>query len=106
MTVSLKYHEILEENLVIELEWLREEFEILFNSKIEEHTEMDKRIANDILDYILENTDVDGDIILLELLDEALDNIERRYFIIFNWISFDIWLWAILLLEYRITRYS
>lgn len=84
MTVSLKYHEILEENLVIELEWLREEFEILFNSKIEEHTEMDKRIANDILDYILENTDVDGDIILLELLDEALDNIERRYFIIFN----------------------
>lgn len=84
MSVSLKYHEILEENLVIELEWLKEEFEILFNSKIEEHTEMDKRIATDILDYILENTDVDGDIMLLELLDEALDNIEKRYFIIFN----------------------
>ena len=84
MTVRLKYHEILEENLVIELEWLKEEFEILFYSKMEKHTNMDKRIANDILDYMLESTDVDGDIMLLELLDEALDNIEKRYFIIFN----------------------
>ena len=35
MKENLKYHEILEEDLVLELEWLKEEFEILFKSKIE-----------------------------------------------------------------------
>ena len=84
MSVSLKYHEILEEELVIELEWLREEFEILFNTKMEEHTEKDKRIANDVLDYILENTDVDGNIGLLDLLDEVLNRIEKCYPRLFN----------------------
>ena len=44
MTVSLKYHEILEENLVIDLEWLKEEFDILFNSKIGEPTERDRKL--------------------------------------------------------------
>ena len=84
MEVSLRYHEALEEDLVIDLEWLKEEFEILFNSKMEKHTKMDKRIANDILDYMLKSTDVDGDIMLLELLDEALDKIEKNYSILFN----------------------
>ncbi|MFX0083413.1 MAG: hypothetical protein ACFE94_16830 [Candidatus Hodarchaeota archaeon] len=84
MTVSLKYHEILEEDLVLELEWLEEEFEILFDSKIEEHTAMDKKFANDILDYILENTDVDGNIRLLDLLNEVLEKIENRYSPLFN----------------------
>jgi hypothetical protein len=79
MSVSLKYHEILEEDLVIELEWLKEEFEILFNSKIEEHTEIDKKIANDILDYILENTDVNGNVGLLDLFDKAIHKIEKQY---------------------------
>ena len=84
MTVSLKYHEILEENLLLELEWLKEEFEILFDSKMEKHTKMDKRTANDILDYMLENTNVDGNIMLLNLLDEALEIIEKRYSTLFN----------------------
>ncbi|MFW9882322.1 MAG: hypothetical protein ACFFG0_55375 [Candidatus Thorarchaeota archaeon] len=84
MEVSLKYHEILEEDLVIELEWLREEFELLFDSKIEKHTEVDKRIANDILDYVLENIDVDGDIRLLALFEEVLEQIEKRYSKLFN----------------------
>ncbi|MFW9942693.1 MAG: hypothetical protein ACFFFT_16775 [Candidatus Thorarchaeota archaeon] len=79
MSVSLKYHEILEEDLVIELEWLKEEFEILFYSKIEEHTEMDKKIANDILDYMLENTDVNGNVGLLDLMDKVLNKIEKKY---------------------------
>ena len=56
MKVSVKYYEILEENLREELEWLKEEFNILFKSKMEKYTNKDKRIANDILDYIIENT--------------------------------------------------
>jgi len=78
MSIS-KIDEILEENLVIDLEWLKEDFEILFDSKMGIHTEMDKKIANDILDYFLENIDVDGDIGLLNFLDEVVDNIEKKY---------------------------
>jgi hypothetical protein len=78
MSIS-KIEEILEENLVIDLEWLREEFEILFDSKMGNHTEMEKKIANDVLDYFLENTDVEGNIALLSFLDEVLENIEKRY---------------------------
>ncbi|MHA2007838.1 MAG: hypothetical protein ACXABO_04940 [Promethearchaeota archaeon] len=84
MEASLKYHEIFEEDLVIELEWLKEEFELLYTSKIENHTNMDKNIANDILNYILENTDVNGNVLLLDLLDETLENIEKRYSTLFS----------------------
>ncbi|MFX1376958.1 MAG: hypothetical protein ACFFA0_14225 [Promethearchaeota archaeon] len=84
MTVSLKYHEVLEENLVIELEWLKEEFEILFNSRIEEYSEIDIKNAKDILDYILENTDIDGDLKMLDLLNETLEDIEKSYSLLFK----------------------
>ncbi len=84
MKVNLKYHEILEEDLVLELEWLKEEFEILFNSKIEKHAKMDKKIANDILDYVLKNTYVYGNNILLNLLDEAIKFTENMYSKLFN----------------------
>ncbi|KKM61221.1 hypothetical protein LCGC14_1533930, partial [marine sediment metagenome] len=60
MRENVKYHEILEEDLVLELEWLKEEFEILFKSKIEKNAKINKKLANDILDYMLENTDVYG----------------------------------------------
>ncbi len=76
------FNEILEEDLVIDLEWLKEEFEILFNSKIGNHTEMDKKIANDVLDYFLEKTNVQGNIGLLNFLDDVVENIEKEYSIL------------------------
>ena len=79
MKVSVKYYEILEENLREELEWLKEEFKILFNSKIENYTEKDKRMANDILDYVIENFYVYDNIILQTLFTEAMENIEKMY---------------------------
>ena len=79
MKVSVKYYEILEENLREELEWLKEEFKILFNSKIENYTEKDKRMANDILDYVIENFYVYDNIILQTLFTEAMENIENMY---------------------------
>ena len=79
MKENLKYHEILEEDLVLELEWLKEEFEILFKSKIEKNAKINKKLANDILDYILENTDVYGNMELLNLLDEAIEFTEKMY---------------------------
>jgi len=84
MEANIKYHEILEEDLVLELEWLKEEFEILFKSKIEKNAKINKRLANDILDYMLENTDVYGNIELLNLLDEAIEFTEKMYPKLFN----------------------
>ncbi|MFX1329576.1 MAG: hypothetical protein ACFE91_15725 [Promethearchaeota archaeon] len=83
MSIS-RENEILEENLFIDLEWLKEEFEILFDSRIGNHSEMHKKTANDILDYFLENTDIEGNIELFKFLDEILDNIEKRYFTLLN----------------------
>ncbi len=79
MKVSVKYYEILEKNLREELEWLKEEFKILFNSKIENYTEKDKRMANNILDYIIENVYIYDNIILQTLFTEAMENIEKMY---------------------------
>jgi len=79
MKVTAKYREVMEEFLRKELEWLREEFEILFKSKMEGYTEKDKKIANDILDYILENNYVYDNIRLLNLLNEVIENIEKKF---------------------------
>lgn len=79
MRENVKYHEILEEDLVLELEWLKEEFEILFKSKIEKNAKINKKLANDILDYMLENTDVYGNMELINLLDEAIEFTEKMY---------------------------
>ncbi|MFW9969387.1 MAG: hypothetical protein ACFFDF_04240 [Candidatus Odinarchaeota archaeon] len=79
MKVSLKYHEILEENLKDELIWLIEEFQILFKSKMENFSEKDKILANHILDYVLNNTSAYESIKLYNSLFDAIQNIEKLY---------------------------
>jgi hypothetical protein len=83
MKVSSKLDEILEDNLIKELEWLKTEFEFLFKSKKKKYTEKDQKIANAILDYFLENTYVGDNIILLHLLSERVENIENSYMNLF-----------------------
>lgn len=79
MRVSLNYYEILEKTLIEKLEWLKEEFEIMFVSKTGKFTIKDKKIANDIIDYVLEHTYVYNNIIMLNLLHETVEKIETRY---------------------------
>ncbi|MCK4479229.1 MAG: hypothetical protein KAV01_01770, partial [Candidatus Lokiarchaeota archaeon] len=79
MEVSVNFHQVLEENLREELAWLIEEFKILFKSKIEIDPKNDKKLANEILDYILENTLVYDNIILYNLFTETIENIEKMY---------------------------
>ena len=79
MEVSINYYQVLEESLRKELVWLIEEFKILFKSKNEIDSNKDKKLANEILDYILENTLVSDNIILYNLFTEAMENIERMY---------------------------
>jgi len=79
MKVSIRYHEILEESLKEEMRWLKEEFQILFKSKIEKYTGKDREIANDIIDFILENSCAYDSIVLYNLLFDAMENIEKIY---------------------------
>jgi len=79
MTVDLNYYDILEEILIEKMEWLKEEFEILFASKTGKFTLNDKKIANDIIDYVLEHNNVFDIIILLNFLNETIEKIEKRY---------------------------
>ena len=79
MEVSINYYQVLEESLRKELVWLIEEFRTLFKSKVEIDPKKDKKLANEILDYILENTLVSDNIILYNLFTEAMENIERMY---------------------------
>jgi len=79
MEVSVNYPQVLEESLRKELEWLIEEFKILFKSKIEIDPKNDKKLANEILDFILENTLVNDNIILYNLFTETMENIEKMY---------------------------
>lgn len=78
------FNEMLKEDLINDLEWLIEEFEFLFDSNMGNHTEMDKKFSNDVLDYFLENTDVGGNIVLYNFLVEVLENIEKKYSILLD----------------------
>ena len=79
MKVSVNYHEIIEENLLEELEWLKEEFIMLFKSKALKYTEGDRMTANSILDYVMDNMYVNDSMILLTLFTETIENIEKMY---------------------------
>ena len=77
MKVNVNYNEILEEDLKEELEWLEEEFEILF--KLRENNKKDKKLANDILDYFFEIYFVYDNVTLLHLLNKISDDLEKTY---------------------------
>ena len=79
MEVSINYHQVLEEGLRKELLWLIDEFKILFKSKADIDPKNDKKLANEILDYMLENTLVYDNIILYNLFTETMQNIEKMY---------------------------
>ncbi|KKM98107.1 hypothetical protein LCGC14_1161360 [marine sediment metagenome] len=79
MRADLNYYEILEETLKEKMEWLKEEFEIMFAPKTGKFTIKDKKIANDILDYVLEHNYVYDNFILLNLINETVKKIEEKY---------------------------
>jgi len=79
MKVSVKYHEIMEENLKKELIWLIEEFQILFKPKSGNYSEIDKNTANKILDHIMDNTPAYDSLKLYNMLFDTMDDIESMY---------------------------
>ncbi|MDX1797814.1 MAG: hypothetical protein R3255_04120 [Candidatus Lokiarchaeia archaeon] len=79
MKVSVRYLEIMEEDLEKELIWLKEEFQILFKAKSGNYTENERKIANKMLDHIMDNTPAYDSLKLYNMLFDTMDDIENMY---------------------------
>ncbi|MGB5911584.1 MAG: hypothetical protein ACXACC_10285 [Promethearchaeota archaeon] len=73
------YDDLLEDSLIEELEWLKEEFEFLFNSRKHHPTEKDKQLANQMIENVFNKIDFLDDSRISDLLIEALENIEYNF---------------------------
>ena len=78
MRVSGDYEKILEDNLKDELEWLEEEFSILFKDN-KDYSKNDIALANFILDKITDNVRSNESEEVLNMLAITLNRIEQTY---------------------------
>ncbi|MHA1915059.1 MAG: hypothetical protein ACW986_05605 [Promethearchaeota archaeon] len=81
MNVSGDFEKILEDNFKEELEWLEQEFEMLFNQKKLKqcYTPDDISIGNQILDNVLEHLKTSNNEQALNMLALTLNKIEQIY---------------------------
>lgn len=78
MNVNEDYEKLMEDSLKDELEWLEEEFKLIFqNKKIK--TKEDIAIGNQILDQVIDNIKTGNNENLLNLLAITLNKIESAY---------------------------
>ena len=78
MNVNEDYGKILEECLRDELEWLEDEFKLIFQNK-KTKTKEDIEIGNQILDQVIDNIKTGDNEELLNLLAITLNRIETSY---------------------------
>ena len=78
MNVNEDYDKVLQENLRDELEWLEEEFQLLFKNK-KEKSKDDISLGNQILDNVINNIKTGNSEELLNLLAITLNKIESTY---------------------------
>ena len=78
MTVSGDYEKILEDNLREELDWLEDEFELMFRYK-KNYSKDDISLGNSILDNVVENIRSNENEEALNLLTLTLNRIEQAY---------------------------
>ena len=81
MNVSGDYEKLMEDNIKDRLDWLEQEFELLFMQKKLRHcyTKEDILIGNQILEKIIENIHTSKNEELLNLLALTLNRIEQFY---------------------------
>lgn len=79
MNVSGDYDKILEDTLKKELEWLEQEFELLFRPKKEKYTKNDISMGNQILDNVIDCIKTNPNEELLNLLAITLNKIEQAF---------------------------
>jgi len=79
INVSGDYEKILEDNLKKELDWLEQEFKILFKFKKDKYTKEDFSMGSMILDNVIDNIKTNNSEELLNLLALTLNKIEHTY---------------------------
>ena len=81
MSVSVDYEKILEDSLKKELEWLEQEFDMLFRQKKLKqcYTMDDISIGSHILDNVIDSIKVNNSEQVLNLLALTLNKIEHEY---------------------------
>ena len=78
MRVSGNFEKILEDNLLEELEWLEDEFKLLFKDK-KNFTKDDISLGNSILDKMLDSIQSQDNEDVLNMLAITLNRIEQTY---------------------------
>ena len=78
MNVNEDFEKVLQESLRDELEWLEEEFQLLFKNK-KEKSKDDISLGNQILDNVINNIKTGNSEELLNLLAITLNKIESTY---------------------------
>lgn len=73
------YDDLLEDSLIEELEWLREEFELLFKPKRQNLSDKDKELANQMIQIIVNKMNFSDDKRINEILIEAIEKIEYNF---------------------------
>ena len=78
MNVNGDYEKLIEDNLKAELDWLEQEFSILFKFK-KKYTKKDFQCGSMILDNVIDNIKTNNSEELLNLLAMTLTKIEHSY---------------------------
>lgn len=78
MKVSADYDRILVDNFKEELDWLEDEFELLFKNK-KNYSKDDIALGNQIIEKIIDNISSNDSEELLNLLTITLNRIEQTY---------------------------
>ena len=73
------YENMLKDGLIQKLNWLEEEFSLLFNSKKHNYSQKDRDLANQIIKNISDSINSSEDVRLKELLIDTLKSIKDIY---------------------------
>ena len=73
------FDEIIEENLINELEWLKEEFALLFEQKKCNFSKTDLNLAQKIIENFMDRINLIENKRILELVSDTLNDLDLKY---------------------------
>ncbi|MFX1496105.1 MAG: hypothetical protein ACFFBH_01125 [Promethearchaeota archaeon] len=73
------YDDLLEDSLIEELKWLQEEFALLFKFRKQDTSEKDKRLANQMIEIIVNRVKYSDNKRINEILIEGIEKIEYKF---------------------------
>ncbi|NHJ22288.1 MAG: hypothetical protein EAX91_15185 [Candidatus Lokiarchaeota archaeon] len=73
------YENMLRDSLIQKINWLEEEFSVLFSSQKHNYSQCEKNLARDMIKDITELVDFSEDINLRDLLIDTLNSIKSVY---------------------------